>query len=450
MGKPKLFVINLCGGNNLVYFSGSSVKGTVFLEFSEPKEVKGISIVLSGRAYVHWTEPKGYGYKIHSDTEIVLKDGFIQLWGNGRDSQELAAGRHEFPFNFHLRAQHLPTSFESQTQGQTGYIRYTLLAKIHRRESWLDHAIARAIAVDEIVNINDTPRLRKPHETQMKRRFNVAALVAIDRGGYCRGESIAIRIEAENHSNKRITNIQAALFQGVIYNAGSHSRERSHIIRSIKYPEIGPGATSKWNNLYIPATIPPTGGCHILNWLYYLRVTLGDVLDFIIPITIGNVPFQAQGGQSTSVGNRESQNLPSVSTAPYTPPPATNPYPPDGQSRNHVSQNLPPDPPPPYPPATNPYPPGSPPFDFTIPVTIDDVPFQAQGGQSTSVGNRVSQNLPSVPTAPYPPSAAANPYPPGIPPGETFNYSTACPEFDPPPSYAEAIGEVIKGVETTV
>ena len=126
----------------------------------------------------------------------------MQLWGNGRDSQELAAGRHEFPFNFHLAARHLPMSFESKT----GYIRYSLLAKIHRRQARkLDHTTARAITVNETVSINDTLRL---HHTQTtKRCFNVTALIKTDRGGYCPGESIAISIEAENHSNSRITNV---------------------------------------------------------------------------------------------------------------------------------------------------------------------------------------------------------------------------------------------------
>ena len=55
MGKLKLFVINL-SGNNPVYFAGSNVEGSVLLELSEPKKTQGISIVFSGKAYVHWTE----------------------------------------------------------------------------------------------------------------------------------------------------------------------------------------------------------------------------------------------------------------------------------------------------------------------------------------------------------------------------------------------------------
>ena len=62
MGRPKLFAINL-SGNNSVYFAGSNVEGSVVLEISEPKKAQGIivSIVFSGKAYVHWTESRSSG-----------------------------------------------------------------------------------------------------------------------------------------------------------------------------------------------------------------------------------------------------------------------------------------------------------------------------------------------------------------------------------------------------
>ena len=143
--------------------------------------------------------------------------------------------------------------------------------------------------------------------------------------------------------------------QVMVYNRGLHSRKYGQIIRgalNILELNLVPHPNGMMNRYpFLPEFIPLVASCCILNWSYSLTVTLGNVLEVTIPITIGNVPFQAQGGQS---------------------------------------------------------------------------------------GNHASQNLPSVPTAPHLPPAAANPYPPGIPPGKTFNYSTAYPQFDPPPSYAEA------------
>ena len=349
MGKPKLFVINLTGDNS-VYFAGSNVEGSVLLELSESKKTQGISIVFSGKAYVHWSEQHTTGSgdnrrteTVHySDTQIIFNDVFIQLWGNGRDSQELAAGRYEFPFKFQLPSNLvLPTSFESHT----GYIRYSLLARISR--SWkFDHTTTRAITVNEIVDIN-TAQLTAPLSSSNEKTLcclccasgPISLSVTTDRGGYCPGESIAISTEAENHSNRRITSVRATLKQVVVYYARGHSRTSGSIIQRIEGPGIEPGATSNWSNelLPIPATVPSINSCRILNLSYVLTVTLGIPraidLHVTIPITVGNVPFR--GGESFSA----------QPSAAY-PPPAADPYPP-------VSN--------PYPPVSNPYPPVGPP-----------------------------------------------------------------------------------------
>ena len=162
----------------------------------------------------------------------------------------------------------------------------------------------------------------------------ISLSVKTDRGGYCPGESIAISTEAENHTNRRITSVQATLRQVVVYYARGRSYVSGKIIQRITGPRIEPGATSNWSNelLPIPATVPSINSCRILNLSYVLTVTLGNprsvYLHVTIPITIGNVPFR--GGESATVGYPVSQNLPSAPTAPYPPPAATDPYPPVG------------------------------------------------------------------------------------------------------------------------
>ena len=67
-------------------------------------------------------------------------------------------------------------------------------------------------------------------------------------------------------------------------------------------------------------------------------------------------------------------------------------------------------------------------LQVTLPITIGNVPFQgvalAKNGAETYPA---SQNLPSAPSAPYPPPATINPYPPVDLPSENFNYSAAHP-----------------------
>ena len=342
MGKLKIFSINLFG-NNPVYFAGSNIDGNVLIELSEAKKVQGIFIALSGQAYVHWTEQRTTGdgeerrtetYH-YSDSQIILNDVLIQLWGNGRDSQEIVPGRYEFPFKFQLPSNLvLPTSFESNT----GFIRYSLTATIKR--SWkFNHTAKRAITINEIVDIN-TPQLSVPLSNSREKTLcclccasgPISLSATTDRGGYCPGESIAITTEVENHSNRRITAVQATLKQIVTYCAQGSTRQDNKIIQRIEGPGIEPGAKSNWNNelLPIPPTAPCISSCNIIQLSYVLIVTL-DIpwtvdLHVEVPITIGNVPFK---GRQAPIN---------------TYPPAQNFYPPSGQS-------------PAYPPPSNPYPP---------------------------------------------------------------------------------------------
>ena len=59
------------------------------------EQIQGISILFSGKAHVRWAEGKSR----LRETQVMFYAG-KQLWGDGKDSQELAAGRCEFPFKF--------------------------------------------------------------------------------------------------------------------------------------------------------------------------------------------------------------------------------------------------------------------------------------------------------------------------------------------------------------
>ncbi|XP_065904754.1 arrestin domain-containing protein 3-like [Dysidea avara] len=338
MGRPKIFAITL-DGNNPVYFAGSTIEGNVILELSQPKVMQGISIVLSGLTYVHWTEERHRGTRetgrieiVHySDSETILNRMSTHLWGNGKDSQELAAGRYEFPFKYQLPYNvALPTSFESQY----GYIRYTLTATILR--SWKhNHTTKRAITINETVDIN-TPYLTAPLSGSNEKTLcclccasgPISLSVTIDRAGYCPGESIAISTEAENHSNRRVAVVQASLIQIVVYFACGHSRTSSRIVQRIQGPGIEEGDMSNWHNelLPIPATVPSIGSCRILKLSYVLQVTLAlpraiDLNVILRPITIGNVPFKGDEAAANSCWYPLIRNPPAQT---YVPPP----YPP--------------------------------------------------------------------------------------------------------------------------
>ena len=330
MGKPRLFVIKLAG-NKSVYYAGSDVEGSVSLELSEPEQLQGISIVFSGKAYVQWDQGSGQQRVRVRDAQIIFHDMFEQLWGNGKDTQELAAGRYEFPFKFQLPSDRvLPSSFESDTAYIKGYIRYLLQATIKR--SWkFNHTTSAAIPVSEIVNIN-TRQLTVPLSRSSEKTLccfccasgPISLSATTDRGGYCLGESIAISAEAENHSKRRITCLRATLKQMVVYRAGANNMLRFNTIQRVETNGL-----SNWNNklLTIPTTtLPAIYSCRVINLSHVLTVTLAipNAVDLhvTIPITVGNVPFRsgdsATGDTSTYPA---SQNLRSAPSDPYPPPP---------------------------------------------------------------------------------------------------------------------------------
>ena len=373
MGKPTLFTINLAGGNS-VYFPGSSVEGNVLLELPQAKKVQGISIVLTGKAYVYWKvrrseqHTSGSGdkretyresYTVHySDTQDIFNDMFIQLWGDGRNSNQIAAGKYQFPFKFQLPSDLvLPTSFEGQ---QYGYIRYSLTSRMQR--PWkFDHVATKAITINELIDIN-TPRLTAPLSSSNEKTLcclcctsgPISLDVSIDRAGYCPGESVAISTAAENHSNRRVTAVRATLMQTVVYRAkflketentlsGSHRHHHGHhhhhhfstserlenkIIQRIDGPGIEPGGTSNWSNelLPIPATVPSINSCRIINLSYALTVTLcipGAIdLNVTLPITIGNVPFKGRASNGAYPPVESYQQVNSFpGSQKYVPPP---------------------------------------------------------------------------------------------------------------------------------
>ncbi|XP_065903775.1 arrestin domain-containing protein 4-like [Dysidea avara] len=395
MGKVKVFVITLVG-RNPVYFAGSIVEGSVILELSESMKMQGISIVLSGQVHIHWVErniysARGYGnsqWTPYSNSDAIFR--FTrQLWGDGKKSEKLAAGR------------------------------YVLAAVISPQKH--NHITKRAITVNESVDINQ-PQLTTPLLCSKDKTLHclwctsgpISLSVTTDRGGYCPGESIAISVEAENHSNRRVTAVRASLKRKITLSSRcGRSCIKYRVIQRIEGPGIEVGGTSNWSNelLPIPATVPSISSCGMLQVSYELNITLSITrmrgygltnLHVTIPITIGNVPFRGRG---TVTNNLPSQNH---YQPVRNPPPAGNTYPPPtgnffppSAAGNH------------YPPATtNAYPP--PAYSYSAahpPVIIGDDNYTMGETQYAPVYGFVTDY-----------------------------------QFAPPPSYSEAVAKV-KGSE---
>ena len=337
--KP-YFIIDLHGTS---YEPGVTIQGTVVLQLTQPRSILGIMIALRGESYVYWTgwenTIRGNGiYQKYSNyrcgsTNKIFDDLGVQLFGNNRTLEHIAAGRHEFPFRFQLPYDVvLPRSFtyDKPTDGSpTGYIKYTLEAFLNQSQN-TTYTTQVDIPVNERVGTNLPPLSVSNTKSGCFLCCNfgpVSLSVKTDRGGYCPGNSILISMEVTNHSSQRITAVQATLKQKVIFrgrydrrgvsNSGfmhrhhypSHPQLRdsevytckTKTMQMIEDMDIGTsGETYNWTDkpMLIPATdltlVPTIASCRNIEVSYKLVVSLcirhARNLSVKLPITIGNTP----------------------------------------------------------------------------------------------------------------------------------------------------------------
>ena len=216
--NPTLFVIDLHG--TPVYQAGSTIEGTVVIELTHPRETLGIMITFRGESYVYWTGwenairgnriyQKRSNYRCGSYNKII-NDLAIQLFGDNRTLEQIAIGRHEFPFRFQLPSDIvLPRSYtyDRPTSGSpTGYIKYTLEASFVQSQNSA-YTTNIVVPVNEIVDTR-LPQLSSPLSVSKTKsgcpfccNFGPVLLsVKIDQGGYYPGNLLLINMEARNNS----------------------------------------------------------------------------------------------------------------------------------------------------------------------------------------------------------------------------------------------------------
>jgi len=304
-----------------VYVAGGTVKGNVVLELSKEEKINTVTITIEGEARTYWTSTSGSSsgnsqstVRTYSGRETLVVPKMLHLLSDGDDEsgQVMAVGVHKFPFQFQLPTDPCPSSFQSMRAGD-GSIRYWLFATASQLRDNREIRLGtkgRDITVNEMIDIN-VPQLIEPVTNSNEKTVcclwctsgPISLSVTTDRGGYCKGESIGISIQAENHSRRRVTVVRATLKQKVTLYASTTTRDQPNerveekLIQRIEGPGIEPGGTCTWDNksLLIPVTTTPTiNSCRIVKLSYYLTVTLAlpyaTDLHVTIPITIGNMP----------------------------------------------------------------------------------------------------------------------------------------------------------------
>ena len=311
------------------YTSGSTIRGTVILELlTDMTPINNISVIIQGLATVKFhIRCDGYSRPFTNSRGILAA---TQIVWDGRDHNQqfthgLSAGVYRFPFAFLIpNSIPLPSSLEIDHKNS---VQYSLFAGISQSTpSTFNHKTeSKIIQVHEIININ-TPYLTVPlsaTEQKLIRSFfrssgSISFSVAIQRGGYCLGESIVISATAKNLSKKTIISLRANLSQDVVTSATIRyrpsllsptltvpgSRHRLMVFNQKDYQatSVVGEVSYNWDNVLLPipsqSLSPTSSSCGFIKVSYALNVTLivYKEKDIIVkfPITIGTVPFRGQ------------------------------------------------------------------------------------------------------------------------------------------------------------
>ena len=314
-----------------LFYSGSSVTGSLVVDVDKPKSYKHISIQFLGRAKVHWTERRGGGggryggggHTVHYTSKEVYVDVTRSLWTADQSPDGcLPPGQHIYTFCFDI-PRNAPSSFE----GAVGSIRYELHGRIGKGPLKFDHVVHRSVLVQQVVDMSN-PRLLQPMRQEVQKTVcclwcasaPIVLTVAVPKKGYRIGEILPIHVTVENGSSRRIS-LKASLDQSVVYIAGGKHRTSQKTLLLIRSDEIAPHTPRDWDPaLQVPSTEAiDEQSCSNIKMSYTLAITAivpwGLNLSAKIPLKLGYVQEQPPLEESTR--SPPTQPQPQVQPPPY-------------------------------------------------------------------------------------------------------------------------------------
>ena len=286
--------------------------GSLELTLAEVKSYKFIQIRLYGHAHVHWTERHSRG---SNRTEIINYTGneaYVDLtavlWKSEQTPKgKIGPGSFRFPFQFTI-----PPNCPSSYHGSVGYIQYYLAGHIGTGLFKFDRHINAPIQVCKIININKPQLLAPVHQTVYKQvgflccaSGNIDLTINLPRSGFCiNGDRIPLSVAVENGSGRRIM-MRAEISKHITYSVKGNHRYNQSVIAQASSEAILPHSSNTWSpeNFIMPVVETSLTTSRMISIKYILKVWAVVPLAFnpsvVIPITLGNVPYQ--GSSETAV-----------------------------------------------------------------------------------------------------------------------------------------------------
>ncbi|XP_077478672.1 arrestin domain-containing protein 1b [Stigmatopora argus] len=284
MGKLQEFDITFAN-NKVVYSPGESIGGTVKIRLSNSLQYKAIKVNCQGSC--------GISNKVN-DTSWTIEEQYFNSTLSVADKGTLAAGEHNFPFQFLIPAA-VPTSFE----GPFGKIIYCVKAAIDTPRFNKDHKAQRPFYLLNLLNLNEVPDIDLMNYAVTTKKFNYLLVKSgtlmlkarSDLRGYIPGQVIRLATEIHNKSGKDTGCVLASLIQKVTYK----TRRQMFDLRTIAEVEgagVKAGKHAEWREQIIVPPLPQSAltGCSLIDIDYFIQVALKSPEAVVtLPICIGNI-----------------------------------------------------------------------------------------------------------------------------------------------------------------
>ncbi|XP_061657871.1 arrestin domain-containing protein 1b [Syngnathoides biaculeatus] len=293
MGKLQEFDITFAN-NKVVYSPGESIGGTVKIRISNSLQYKAIKVNCQGSC--------GISNKVN-DVSWTVEEQYFNSTLSVADKGTLAAGEHNFPFQFLIPAA-APTSFE----GPFGKIIYRVKAAIDTPRFAKDYKAQRPFYLLNLLNLNELPDIDHTSYAVTTKKFNYLLVKSgtlmlkaqSDFRGYVPGQVIKLATEIHNKSGKDTGCVLASLIQKVTYKTKRQLFD-FRTIAEVEGAGVKAGKHAEWREQIIVPPLPQSvlTGCSLIDIDYFIQVALKSPDAVVtLPIYIGNIAVNLSPGRT--------------------------------------------------------------------------------------------------------------------------------------------------------
>lgn len=304
MPRKLLKFLIIFDNTSLLYLPGQFLSGRVLIELRDNTPALGLHFHVVGEGVVQARsarKDKTYDKENYIDFRMLL------LGETDSEPTVLSPGVHSFPFKLGL-----PVGLPSTFLGRYGWIQYYCKAAL-KEPSGIIHKNHQVFIVMNPIDLNlEKQILSQPFTCEVEHKLGVACMgggyvickVALNRGGFVPGESIALTAHIWNNSSMTIKGSTASLTETIEYWARNKVVQvEKRALATLVRGKIRPGGRDEWKNvaLYVPP-LPPTNlnGCHLIKIFYdvFFAIkpkSLEKDIKLQLPIVLATYPYRSKG-----------------------------------------------------------------------------------------------------------------------------------------------------------